>query len=428
MRETDETAGRRPTSRPHRNMNRNDSSTIAIEDLRRLVVHASGLGNLAPFGRGRSGTGRALDHLGHVQIDTISVVTRAHDHILASRVPGYRPEHLQQLIARREAFEYWAHAAAFLPMADYRHALPRMQRLAGGGQHWGRDKRREMTRVLDRIRQDGPLRARNFDAPAGHKGGWWSWKPAKWALERLFQEGQLMVVGRTGFEKVFDLTERVLPEVVDTRPPSLDDHARWLVGRARRSLGAFSARHVRYQRREEGLAGAVDTAINVAMEQGELLQVSHPALPAGRHWYVDPVGLAQSDRRIARRVRALSPFDPLLIHRDRLLALFGFDYQLECYLPEPRRRYGYFSLPLLAGTRFIGRADCKALRADRLLLCRHLALEPGEVPLDVEKILDGFAALARMNACDRIQVERVSGVPDRDARRLARAISSAPVA
>ncbi|MCC5886244.1 MAG: YcaQ family DNA glycosylase [Gammaproteobacteria bacterium] len=410
-------------------MGRNIQTDIPMDALRRVVVHASGLGSHAPFGRARPGAGRALDHLGHVQIDTISVVARAHDHILASRVPGYRPEHLQQLMARREAFEYWAHAAAFLPMADYRQALPRMQRLAGGGRHWGRDNRQdqEMARVLDRIREEGPLRARDFEAPAGHQGGWWSWKPAKWALERLFQEGQLMVVGRIGFEKVFDLTERVLPAAVDTRTPTLDEHARWLVARARQSLGVFSARHVRYQRREEGLGRAVETAIADGLKGGKLLEVRHAQLPPGLRWYADRQALEQAGRRIGRGVRALSPFDPLVIHRDRLLALFGFDYQIECYLPEAKRRYGYFSLPLLSGTRFVGRADCKALRQDRQLICRHLALEPATVPADAEKLLEGFVALARMNDCDRIQVERVSGVSEREARRLARVLTQ-PVA
>lgn len=404
-------------------MQKEPNHDLAIEDLRRLAVHASGLGSLAPFGPGRAGADCALQHLGHVQIDTISVVARAHDHILASRVRGYRREHLQQLMARHEAFEYWAHAAAFLPMADYRHALPRMQRLAGGGRHWGRHDRREMTRVLDCIRDEGPLRARDFEAPAGHQGGWWSWKPAKWALERLFQEGQLMVLGRDGFEKIFDLTERVLPADVDTQPPSLAEHAGWLLARARQSLGVFSARHVRHLRREEGLGPAVDTALGNAVEAGELLLVSQRELPTGRRYYADAAGLARAGRRIHRGIRALSPFDPVLIHRDRLLALFGFDYQLECYLPEAKRRYGYFSLPLLAGTRFIGRADCKAVRKDRLMLCRHLALENTSATNDVEKLRAGMAALARMNDCERIEIERVSGVSNSQAGRLKRALS-----
>lgn len=404
-------------------MQRTPSHAIAMDELRRLAVRASGLGSLAPFGQGRAGAGRALQHLGHVQIDTISVVARAHDHILASRVRGYRPEHLQQLMARREAFEYWAHAAAFLPMSDYRQVLPRMQRIAGGGRHWGRADSKDMAAVLERIRDEGPLRARDFEAPAGHQSGWWSWKPAKRALERLFQEGRLMVVGREGFEKIFDLSERVLPEDVDTRPPSLAEHARWLVARARQSLGVFSARHVRHLRREEGLGPAVDRALDEAVEAGELLQVRHRELPDGRHYYADAAGLELVGRRIHQGMRALSPFDPLLIHRDRLLTLFGFDYQLECYLPEPKRRYGYFSLPLLAGTRFVGRADCKALRKDRLMLCRHLALENTSAAKDADKLRAGMAALARMNDCDRIEVERVSGVSEQQGKRIKNALS-----
>lgn len=415
-------AAREDETRHHGPM-KSKTDEVAMEDLRRLAVQASGLGSGAPFGRGRRGAACALDHLGHVQIDTISVVARAHDHILASRVPGYAPQHLQQLLARREAFEYWAHAAAYLPMTDFRQVLPRMRRLAEGGSHWAPRNRAEMARVLACIRDEGPLRARDFAAPNGHQGGWWSWKPAKSALERLFQEGRIMVVGRSGFEKIFDLTERVLPETVDTRPPSLQEHAAWLLGRARRSLGVFSARHVRHLRREEGLGHAVDTAINQAMEAGELVEVRHPALPASLRYYADAAGLEQTGRRIGRGIRPLSPFDPLVIHRDRLLALFGFDYQLECYLPDHKRRYGYFSLPLLSGTSFIGRADCKAVRKDQLMLCRHLALEDAASTTDPGKLREGMAALARMNDCDRIEVERVSGISGQQAKRIKQALS-----
>ncbi len=394
-----------------------------MDVLKRIAVHAGGVARRTPFGRGRPGAARALEHLGHVQVDTISVVARAHDHILASRVPGYRSAHLQQLIARREAFEYWAHAAAFLPMTDFRHALPRMQRLAAGGRHWARADRREMERVLDRIRAEGPLRARDFAAPAGHRGGWWEWKPAKRALERLFQEGRLMVTAREGFEKRFDLTERVLPSWVDTRVPDLAEHAAWLVARARRHLGVFTARHARYQRHETGLGKAVDRALADAVEAGEVLQVAHPKLTGNPRWFVDADAIAACGAPISRRPQALSPFDPLVIHRDRLGALFEFDYQIECYLPAGKRRFGYFSLPLLAGTRFIGRADCKAERKQRVLTCRHLALEPAAAASDVEAIRRGLVDLAHMNDCAQIDVIRVSGTDARRAGQTARKLS-----
>ena len=389
------------------------------EILRRVAVHAAGLGRTTGFGRGRPGAQAALAHLGAVQIDTISVVARAHDHVLASRVPGYAPDHLHQLIRHREAFEYWSHAAAYLPMTDYRQALPRMQRFAAGGSHWGRPDLKVKAEVLARIRAEGPLRARDFAAPPGHQGGWWQWKPAKQALERLFQEGVLMVDGRDGFEKRFDLAERVLPAGLDLRAPDLAEHADWLVARARSSLGAFGARHCRYLRREDGIAPAVTRALADAVERGELVRLEPDALPGSSPWYVDRAGLETAARPITRRVRALSPFDPLVLHRDRLAALFNFDYQLECYVPAARRRFGYFSLPLLAGTRFVGRADCKAERGERLLRCRHLAFEPGRDDAEsLKRVHDGLLDLAEATGCKRILYERVSGLPAASSRRF----------
>lgn len=402
-----------------------NGTDTTLQALRRVAVRASGVTSRAPFGRARAGAARALEHLGYVQVDTISVIARAHDHILASRVPGYRSEHLQQLVARQQAFEYWAHAAAYLPISDFRHALPRMARFAARHRQLRAAERREMSRVQDRVRTEGPLRARDFEAPPGHKTGWWSWKPAKLALERLFHEGALMVSGREGFEKRFDLTERVLPASVDTRTPTLAEHAAWLVAGARRHLGVFTARHACYQRREPGLRKAVAGAITAACDRGEIVPLRPATWTGGRRWYVDTAALEASAQPIARRLRALSPFDPLVLHRDRMSALFGFDYQLECYLPEPKRRFGYFSLPLVTGVRIVGRADCKAERSEGRLRCRHLALESGAAQIDPDLLLNGLHDLARMNACSCLLVERVSGVSDRQGRQLARTLTTA---
>lgn len=389
-----------------------DRHTIdaSLETLRRTAVHAAALSRSAPFGRGRPGAARALEHLGHVQIDTISVVARAHDHILAQRVPGAASGLLDGLVNARVAFEYWAHAAAYLPMADYRHVLPRMRRMADSIRQRPWARQREMDQVLARIRDEGPLRARDFAAPPGHRGGWWQWKPAKRALEALFHTGQLMVAGRDGFEKRFDLSERVLPADIDVGHPDLGEHAAWLVARARRNLGVFSPRQAYHLRREPGLGKAIGRALEGAMERGELLRIRNPALNGATRWYVDAAGLEAASRPIGRQLRALSPFDPLVLHRDRLAVLFGFDYQLECYLPARRRRHGYFSLPLLSGTRFIGRADCKSERSTRRLVIRHLALEETGRGQDPARLLEGFAALARMNDCDHLVLEHASGV------------------
>ncbi|MCC5808390.1 MAG: YcaQ family DNA glycosylase [Opitutales bacterium] len=375
--------------------------SVDMETLRRVAVRAARLARTAGFGRGTPAARRALQHLGHVQIDTISVVARAHEHILAARVPGAGADDLQTLVARREAFEYWAHAAAYLPISDYRHTLPRMHRMAARARHHAPAQKREKKRVLDRIRAEGAMRARDFAAPPGRRGGWWDWKPAKLALEQLFHEGRIMVAAREGFQKRFDLAERVLPDGTDTRRPSLEEHAAWLVARARQSLGVFTARHAYYQRREAGLGRAVTDAVDAAVERGELTLVANPSLPQSPRWYANTAALEDAARPVTRRARALSPFDPLVIHRDRLRAIFGFDYQLECYVPAPRRQYGYFALPLLHGTRFLGRADCKADRRASTLRCLRLSMEPAcNTTTGRSQAREALEALARTVGCE----------------------------
>ncbi|MEE4383817.1 MAG: crosslink repair DNA glycosylase YcaQ family protein [Pseudomonadales bacterium] len=390
--------------------------TVPARELARVAVAAAGLDRVRPFGSGSGAVRRTVEHLGYVQIDTISVVTRAHAHVLATRSPDFRERTLDRLLARRELFEYWAHAAAYLPMRDFRFALPRMRHLAAGGRHWANADPRTKREVLARIRAEGPLRARDFAAPAGHRGGWWSWKPAKAALERLFHEGALLVAGRDGFEKRFDLAERVLPPEVDLRVPTVEEQAAQRVEETRRSLGVFRPAQVTWLRRDPALRAAVRDALDAAVEDGRLRRVCPAGSPSATPWYADAARL-EAGVRIARRARLLSPFDNLVIHRDRLAELFAFDYQLECYLPAPRRRHGYFTLPLLLGDRFVARADCRADRARGRLEIRNLVLEPDATP-DPATLRPAFEELARREGCAAISVGRLGGVDGGQARAL----------
>jgi len=189
--------------------------------LRRIALNQQGLLKNDSFGRGKAATLRAIEHLGYVQIDTISVVERAHHHVLWSRVSNYQPKFLDRLVRQRNLFEYWYHAAAWLPMRDFRFALPRMAQ-TNGERNWFKSSERKLIgHILKRVREEGPLRARDFEDTRKGKKQWWDWKPAKQALEQLFMQGELMVSGRQGFQKVYDLRERVLPDWVDTRQPTI---------------------------------------------------------------------------------------------------------------------------------------------------------------------------------------------------------------
>jgi len=336
---------------------------LSAAQARRLALNA-GAGFFRPDGRGPTAVANLVERIGFVQIDTISVVERAHHHILAARLPGYQTGWLD----RAAVFEYWAHAAAFLPWSDFRHTLPRKQRVREQGHDWFRVERSDAEAVLKRIRDEGPLLARDFET-TGTRGSWWDWKPAKRALEYLFMTGELMV-GRQGFQKVFDLTERRLPAGVDTRTPTPEEHAQWYIDRALDAWGLVAQDEFAYQRREH--TDLVVPLLKAGVEAGSLVQVAVEGVKEP-YWLrpsaLETVGALPGP---GRGLHILSPFDPFLIHRKRMKRLFAFDFTIECYVPAPKRTFGYFALPLLLGDRFVGLLDAKADRAAGRLLVQNL--------------------------------------------------------
>jgi uncharacterized protein YcaQ len=372
-----------------------------------MALAAQGLHRTASFGRGRRGAEKALRQIGYVQIDTISVVERAHHHVLHSRVPGYQPRDLDWLLRNGRIFEYWAHAAAFLPIEAYRFALPRMERFRSGKERWLRSRDRDLVKgVLDRIRDEGPLMSRDFEDPRQNKTGWWDWKPAKGALEQLFMEGELMVVARDGFQKTYDLTERVLRGNINTSLPTTAEYADHLIDTSLRSHGCVQPPTITHLRRDPHLRGAVAESLRrrVADRSLESLQ-----LDDGQTWYVE------AERWNARAavprhpaVRLLSPFDNTVIHRERGQRLFSFDYTIECYVPEAKRQFGYFCLPLLHGDTFAGRVDAKAHRSEKRFALRHLHLDTDADDQFLAAFAAGAFDFAAFNGCDHITLERVT--------------------
>jgi uncharacterized protein YcaQ len=355
--------------------------------LRRIALAAQGLLQSQPFGRGLSGTRKAIQHIGYVQIDTISVVERAHHHVLRSRVPNYQPDMLNQLLEKRDVFEYWSHAAAFLPIADFRFSLPYKQAIHNGQVHWYKNRDDKlMAELLARIHNDGPLRSRDLESPPKQQTGWWDWKPAKQAIEQLYMEGELMVTSREGFQKVYDLTERVLPSHIDTSTPSTEELAEHLIDQQLRCHGLVSLRGITYLRRNAPLRQAVKHIINERLAEGNIEQL---VLDNDETFFISAGALEQPLPRLTKRLQILSPFDNSVIQRERLKSLFQFDYQIECYVPEAKRQYGYFSLPLLYGDQFIGRMDCKAHRKTRHFEIKSLHFE--QHGFDENRVISAFA-------------------------------------
>ena len=239
--------------------------------LRRLALSGQGLLQRTPFGSGIAGAREAVNQLGYVQIDTISVVERAHHHVLYSRVPKFNPEMTNQLLLEGAIFEYWAHAASFLPIRDFRFSLPYKQAIKNGRVHWYKNPDKKlMQELLARIKAEGPLRSRDIEAKRTPQAGWGGWKPAKKALEQLYMEGQLMVCDRTGFQKSYDLAERVLGPGVDTRMPSLQEFAEHLVDQGLRCHAVVSLKNLTYLRKNPELREAVQAVVVERVAAGQL--------------------------------------------------------------------------------------------------------------------------------------------------------------
>jgi len=378
--------------------------SLSSQDARKLVLLSQRVPPTKSAGRAGAATLSAIEHLGYIQIDTISVIQRAHHHTLWNRNPRYQPAQLDQLMTDRQVFEYWSHAAAYLPMRDYRFSLRRKEAIKRGElEHWYDRNARLEKQVLKRIRDEGPLMARDFIGE--RTGGEWKAKPAKRALENLFMQGDLMACCRNNFHKVYDLTERVLPEGIDTTVPSEADHARFLITRYLRANGLGQPAEIAYLL--PGAKPLISAVMQDMVLSGELSLIR----VGGEHYHALPASLALLNKSLSRnKLKILSPFDNLVIQRKRLQNLFGFDYQIECYLPAAKRRYGYFTLPILWDGRLAARMDCKAERKQSRLHILHLALEPRLKKIDaflqaLGRELGGFM---RFNHCHRVHLHRTS--------------------
>lgn len=381
------------------------NESLSIEQARKLVLLSQRVPPSRQVGGATAATLSAIEHLGYVQIDTISVVQRAHHHTLWNRNPRYNASQLDQLLSDRKVFEYWSHAAAYLPFLDYRYSLPRKHAFASGDQsHWYQPDERMIELVLERIASEGPLMAKDFEH-TGMKVGAWKAKPAKQALEYLFMQGDLMVSSRVNFHKVYDLTEQVLPEGTDTTLPDGEEYSRFLITRYLRANGLGQSAEIAYLLKDT--KPLISATLQNMVSAGELLQVG----VADEVYHVLPASLQLLNKPLVRsKLKILSPFDNLVIQRKRMKTLFGFDYLIECYIPELKRRYGYFCLPILWHGKLVGRMDCKAQRDESVLHVHHFALEPKV--LKTEALLIALStelkSFMQFNQCEKIRLHRTS--------------------
>ncbi len=379
--------------------------SISPTQARNLVLLSQRLPPVKQNGAATTATLSAIEHLGYIQIDTISVIQRAHHHTLWNRNPRYQTDHLDQLMRDKQIFEYWSHAASYLPMRDYRFSLPRKKAIASGSiRHWYTPDHKLMDLVLNRIIGEGPLMARDF-VYSGKKVGAWDSKPAKRALEYLFQQGKLMSPHRESFHKVYDLTERVLPTGVDTSFPAPREHARFLISRYLRANGLGQASEICYL--TKNMKQSITKSLDEMVSSGQLMQAG----VNGKVYYVFPGSLELLDKpQVRMKAKILSPFDNLIIQRKRMQNLFGFDYFLECYHPAIKRKYGYFVLPILWKGKLVARMDCKADRKAGVFHIKNIALEPTLKRIEpfALALSKELASFMTFNGCNDVQIHKAT--------------------
>ncbi|MDE8555536.1 winged helix-turn-helix domain-containing protein [Pantoea vagans] len=339
-----------------------------------------------------------ISRMSLLQIDTIHVVARSPYLVLFSRLGNYPQAWLEQALAQGDLFEYWAHEACFIPRADYRllrHRMLAPERLGWKyNAQWVADHQQAITELLQLIQENGPVRAADFTHADNPKSGWWAWKPHKRHLENLFSAGELMVTERRNFQRVYDLRSRVMPDWQDAvHGISEAEATRQMLMNSARSLGIFRAAWLPdYYRLKRA---PLNDFISEAQAAGDLVAINTEGL--GEMWlHRDYLPLLETPLQ-ATHSALLSPFDPVVWDRKRALELFSFDYRIECYTPEEKRKFGYFVLPILHRGQIKGRLDARMLRQAKQLEIKKLWLEEttrvtARFVMDILRAIERFAA------------------------------------
>ena len=357
--------------------------TLSLDAVRGLMIAAQGLQD-RPQPRLTKKAVRSIIRQMHIlQIDTINVIARSPYLVLWSRLGDYNPRWLDDLLAEGALFEYWSHAACLLPIEEYPLYRHLYSSWVGGRAHkWLNEHPAIAKTVLDHVRAHGETRSSDFERTDGQKSNWFNWKEEKIALEYLFYAGELMVRKRHNFQRIYDLRERVLAELEEQADIPLAEAHDQFVLHTLHALGVTKAEWIAdYFRLSKTDAKA---ALGRLEKQGRVMTVEVEGWRSPG--YIHPDSRKQVEAAAAARGKIphskttfLSPFDPLVWDRQRALDLFNFDYKIEVYTPAPKRKYGYFTLPILYNNALIGRLDPKAHRKEGIFEVKALHLEPGVV-------------------------------------------------
>jgi len=370
---------------------------------RKIILHAAGLSRRGQFGKGQEAAYKVIDQLGFIQVDTNYVVERAHHHAIAARVPGYKTEWLEELQADGRIYEFWTRDSGFMPMHEFRFSLPIHNSFSTKWKSLPAAETNLMSRILDRIAREGPLGAKDFENDRSTKSsGWWDWRPSKVGLERLHLTGQLLTTRKKDFHKLYDLTRNIIPAGTDMSMPATEEFTRHLIVRSLQALGIAYVKEIAWNGRL--VKAPVKPELKKLVDTGAVVEVAIEGLKGPL--YMLPM-YKKKKISIAGDAFILSPFDMLNVFRHRLRDFFGFDYQVECFVPEAKRKYGYFSLPILIGDRFVARMDAKADRKQKLLIIHNLHFERVQMTRPMEaKLSDAILEFAAFNGCTKIAITK----------------------
>jgi uncharacterized protein YcaQ len=395
------------------------SASLSLAQAQRLHLAAQGVLNKPKARAKRADVVDTVARMRLLQIDSIHVIARSPYLVLYSRLGDYDPQWLESALEEGRIAESWVHEACFVPAVDLPlHQAWSKQR----AMHWAykhadrmhREHRDGMDTLLARIRDNGAARAADFESETRSAGGWWSWKPEKRWLEAWFALGELMVTRRERFQRVYDLTERVLEKLeppMDMALLALDHEAlrRRFILDSVRALGVTQARWIADYYRLKPAVTDKELAPWVASGELLLVQVADWSVPAYVH-RDNEAWLAQAASGHLRPTHTtlLSPFDPVVWDRARAQALFGFEYTIECYVPAPKRRYGYYVLPILHRGRLVGRLDAKAHRREGVFEIKALFLEPDveATPRLLEDVASAIRASAQWHGTPKVKLAR----------------------
>ena len=395
------------------------TSLISTEAARRSFLGVQGLLADPTRKATRATLAKLIEQMGFVQLDSINYVERAHHLTLGSRLDAYQHNHFTHLLeTKRQLFEHWTHDASVIPTAWFAHWKPRfvqnekkLRQNKWFGQRMGGAPDKMLAHVRDRLVREGPLRSQDFEHDRkGEPAGWWGWKPQKAALEYLWFTGELMVTRREKFQKVYDLTERVLPATTTLMHSTEAEHIEWACRTAIERLVIATPKEIADFWHTITIVQAKQWCEQAA-KSGDIV----PVLIESMNGEKPRASFALNDwqQRLRKlpdppeRMRLLSPFDPVIRDRARVARLFDFDYRFEAFVPEPQRQYGYYVLPILEGDQLVGRIDPKFQRERGMLEVRNVYWESNVKVTKArrEKLDEALARLANLIGAERVKIQ-----------------------